>query len=95
MHYSICNVLFIKAIRSKYDKANTLILHGGGNLWYKLGNTSYITGNIELEFSWKLGRDTYFGDALPFSIILISLATWYSPVHNSSDFQANEMAVYN
>lgn len=31
-HYSICNVLFIKATRSKYDNANILILHGDENL---------------------------------------------------------------
>lgn len=81
-HYSICNVLFIKAIRSKYNNANTLILHGGRNLWYKLGSISYITRNTELGFSWKLRWDTYFGDIL-FSIILISLLTWYLPVLKS------------
>lgn len=38
--------------------------------------------HTELGFSWKLGWDTYFGDIL-FSIILISLLTWYLPVLKS------------
>lgn len=53
-----------------------LFLHGGESLLYILGNTSYITGNIELVFSWKIGWATSFGDILLFSIIVTYLPTW-------------------